>query len=80
MYPNGNRFSGLWKNNIPYQGELFLRKGDRLQGEWKDDHFSGSGNIQFFNGNFYEGEWKNNIPHGFGAMKYNDGSVYNGQW
>ena len=80
VYPSGNRFSGLWKNNIPYQGELFLRKGDRLQGEWKDDHFSGSGTIQFFNGNLYEGEWKNNIPHGFGAMKYNDGSVYNGQW
>jgi hypothetical protein len=78
LYPNGNRFKGMWKSDLPNQGELFLRTGDRMFGEWKDDRFSGAGSIQYFNGNRYEGEWRMNLPHGFGMMKFQDGSVYSG--
>ena len=58
QYQNGNRFRGTWAYNIPHKGELFIRSGDRLQGEWKDDRFSGSGIIYFNSGCLYEGEWK----------------------
>jgi len=41
MYPNGNRFTGRWLNNKPVKGELLMRMGERLEGEWKDDRFNG---------------------------------------
>ena len=78
QYPNGNKFSGTWENNVPKKGELLLISGDRLNGEWKDDRFSGAGIIHYRNGNIYEGEWKKNMPINFGVMKYRDGGMYNG--
>ena len=57
--------------NSPVKGELTLDDGTRLEGEWRSDSkFSGSGTINYPNGDHYSGDWNNLLPHKFGKMIY----------
>jgi hypothetical protein len=77
---NGARYIGVWQNNLPHKGKLFLTDGTCYDGDWKDDMFSGVGQISFSNGDNYQGEWKQYLPHRFGVRAYRNGRMYTGEW
>jgi len=67
--------------NSPINGELTLEDGTRLEGEWRSDSkFSGSGVINYPNGDCYQGDWLNLQPNKFGRMVYKIGKIYQGEW
>jgi radial spoke head protein 1 len=54
-------------NNFSGQSiTLFISRGMRYEGEWKNDSRTGYGKMIYKNGIIYEGEWKNNQKSGIG--------------
>lgn len=77
---DGSRFSGTWANNVPMRGMLSLSDGTLLDGEWRDNMYSGVGQINYACGDIFTGEWKMNVPNRYGKMVYRSGKEYAGEW
>ena len=56
-------------------------KGDRYEGDWKNDKREGKG-IHYWNnrGDRYEGDWKNDAKEGKGAYYWNNGDCEKGNY
>ena len=65
---------GIWTNT---EGE---HKGDRYEGEWKDDKRNGQGKYFWPSGNRYEGEFKDDKISGQGKLFLPDGRRYEGEF
>ena len=59
---------------------IFLNKGARYIGKWKDGRHNGDGIINYPNGDKYIGEWKDGKRHGEGTLNFSDGGKYVGEW
>lgn len=57
-----------------------LKNGTTYEGEFKNDKFSGLGQLIHNDGSSYRGEFKAGVKEGFGVQEYPDGSSYDGQW
>lgn len=56
------------------------QNGYKYEGEFKEDHFHGSGELTLPDGSRYEGEWVRGQKHGCGLFISPDGLTYSGQW
>jgi hypothetical protein len=55
--------------------------GDVYNGEFDEDGLmSGSGTIDYMNGDQYSGDFVEGLMHGAGKMKFNNGAVYVGEF
>ena len=75
---------GSWvKGKMEGQGQLYDYRGGLLyDGEWKDDHYDGTGKLMGSGTDWvkYEGELRSGLMEGFGEMWFNDGKRYKGQF
>jgi hypothetical protein len=68
--PDGSRYSGRWKDDLPHgwgrwsgAGEF---KGDSYTGNFQNGLRSGQGIYSWANGDRYDGRWKDGVLHGWG--------------
>lgn len=61
------------------KGIYLFSDGDRYEGEFFENEFSGEGIYYFANGCVYEGEFRNSDFNGFGKYTTADGYVYIGE-
>ena len=89
---NGYKLIGNWKKN-KYAGPNINSKGKVLSfiiisghGEYTGDIDeeiiirSGSGIMNYYNGDVYDGNWNNDKFNGTGRMAYSNGDIYEGGW
>ncbi|MEW6601981.1 MAG: hypothetical protein AB1499_13495 [Nitrospirota bacterium] len=78
-WPNGDEYTGDWKNDkMDGRGIMNWANGDLYDGEWKDDIMNGQGTYIWSNGDEYTGSWKNGLQDGQGTFTYADGDVISG--
>lgn len=79
---NSEIYEGHWKNDKKNgKGTLiFKNDGTKYEGEFKDNLFSGKGELISNNGTSYEGEFLNNHMHGKGYLKGSNGHTYEGNF
>ena len=73
----GNYAISTWHNCY---GIYRFPSGDRFEGEFRDDKFSGRGIYYFANGDRYEGEYRDGKPNGRGVYYLAGGRVISGVW
>lgn len=79
VYPNGNRFEGIWKGGKLQNGLLNYQNGDRYQGNFYNNERHGLGLYFYQSGNRYEGVFSNGDKVE-GTFHYNNGNRYIGQF
>ena len=60
-------------------GELVMKNGIILKGNFVDGALTGKGTLNF-DGSIYEGDFLNSLKHGKGIFRYKNGDSYNGDW
>lgn len=55
-------------------------KGDKYEGDWKDNLMDGFGTYTHANGNTYQGQYKKNERHGYGTFRWVEGDYYVGEY
>lgn len=86
-------FKGKWINSIHYEknrlvettwrdgyGVLVDNKGNKYEGNWKQNKRSGKGKQIYANGDVYDGGWHDDLKHGKGILYDKYGVKYEGEW
>ena len=73
QYPDGETYSGEWKNNAYYKGIIVYQNGDRYIGEFKENLRHGVGTYQLKNGELYVGDWIAGKRNGKGTYVQTEG-------
>ena len=65
-YGNGRIYEGEFLRDKFNGKGIFTdpNKGEKYEGDWKDNEKSGEGKMTYGNGDFFEGNWKNNKRNG----------------
>jgi len=75
-YYEGNFVNGLRDGT----GTTFYKNGEKLEGLWEKDLFTGFGSLSSGKGDKYSGNWKSGFYDGEGRMEFADGAIYAGFW
>ncbi len=82
---DGSQYNGEWWNGLRHGQGTYIDElggeefGNRYDGEWKDDWWSGHGVITYPSA-VYEGKVEGPYPNGRGTMTYEDGTTLTGEW
>ncbi|XP_063723905.1 uncharacterized protein LOC134851657 isoform X2 [Symsagittifera roscoffensis] len=81
-YNSFYQYQGTWSKGLKHgPGQLILRDGTRIHGEFKEGELTGNGiKVWPDNKQVYRGTFLNGHIHGHGEMTYSDGSTYVGQF
>ena len=80
-YDNGDKFIGIYMNDMPYNGTYLDGNGDKYVGQFNTNGVRhGEGVYSFANGQKYVGEFKNGRIHGQGTYYYINGDKYIGEF
>lgn len=80
-FPNGDRYSGEYKNGKRNGcGTFVFANGRRYTGQFKDDHFEGLGEWMLETGDRYVGQFQKSKCNGQGTFISIDGSSRSGIW
>ncbi len=81
VYPDGSKYVGdFLEGKFHGKGVLYLSKGDKYVGHWRENMKEGLGRYTFSTGQTYKGGFHLNEFHGQGYMKYKNGDEYDGEW
>jgi hypothetical protein len=61
-------------------GIMRFQNGNSYTGEWREDHFEGTGKYVWADGRTYEGRFTRDKMQGRGLAYWPDGRVYIGEW
>jgi uncharacterized protein (TIGR02145 family) len=65
-------YFGKIKNNKFDNGQMSLKSGETLTGDWIDNLFTGNGKLNVAGKYWYEGDWQKGTIHGKGKKVIND--------
>lgn len=75
-------YEGQWRmGRQDGKGEMLWNNGNRYQGQFVDNEFSGCGHMRWFaEGVSYRGQYVADLKHGHGVFTWADGRTYDGEW
>jgi hypothetical protein len=75
------QYKGEWSMNIRHgYGEMTLRDGTILKGQFTNNQAMGEFRVIFLNGDIYNGNVLKGIFHEEGELRQADGQIYKGQF
>jgi len=81
MYPNGDRYDGLWKNGkMDGHGVYVFQNSEIYDGGWKLNKPHGYGRFVYRGGNIYDGQWRYGKREGNGILTYTNGDEFAGEF
>lgn len=75
-------YNGQWRmDKQDGRGELSWDNGNRYEGQFVDNQFSGHGHMHWQEEDMsYEGQYVADLKHGHGTFRWADGRTYVGEW
>jgi hypothetical protein len=78
-WAEGACFTGLWKNDLRFMGEMKLQNGNYYRGPFLNDLPHGQGMLLMTSGTIFKGQFTNGSCSSLGRLMYPNGDIYFGQ-
>lgn len=76
---DGTVFTGLWRNDMRYEGEQRFLDGTLYRGSFLNDKLHGEGKLLFSNGIIFSGSFYQGVASSVGKLLSPNGDIYYGQ-
>ena len=79
QYANGSTFTGIWKNDKRYKGELTEGNNQSYKGKFHNNMYHGPGELTLSNGTVLKGEFDHGFLTNPATIEFSDGRIFTGE-